>query len=622
VTRQIAHSRRPAARAALIAAVISVTLALALPAESRASCGQVRVAEPAHRHGHDRPPLAIGDSTMLLALYDLAAVGYEANAHGCRQFPEALALLRQRRAEHTLPHMVVIALGADGAVTHDDIGEAFGLLCCTHLLVLVTPRELGGGSGADAAIVRQQVQRHSNRALLLDWVKDSEGHGDWFQPDGIHLTTAGALAFTALLRTALRDAYPAHKRRRVPCRGRPVDSHAATARAAAAPLTLTASLARTGYVGARIAGPQGASVQLSERVHHADKPLAVVQLATGRATVPQALRWACAPRKRELRATTLPPSRPEQAIAHVVTPSCTRRLRTAIARSARVGAAITIRLRDRWGIGALPIQICVTPPGGPAACSRWWVHRDEPRRTISIPAPRPGGWEIAVTGLDGRTKERLSWAEHPGGRIRLLAVGDSEMQVLDDLLAQDLGAHGVDVTKDARISTGLTKPFFFDWQGHARQQAATLRPDATVMFIGANDGFSVTGPRGAPVPCCGPSWSTGYANLVAQMMRTYSRGNAGRVYWFVLPAPRPGSFSGLFGSVDAGIRQAARRFPGRVQLIDAYRFFTPGGYRDFMTYHGQGFVIHEPDGVHLSTSADGVAAGLVVDQMRADHLIR
>jgi uncharacterized protein len=196
------------------------------------------------------------------------------------------------------------------------------------------------------------------------------------------------------------------------------------------------------------------------------------------------------------------------------------------------------------------------------------------------------------------------------------------MQVLDDFLAQDLGAHGVDVTKDARISTGLTKPFFFDWQGHARQQATTLRPDATVMFIGANDGFSATGPRGAPVPCCGPSWSAGYANLVAQMMRTYLRGDAGRVYWFVLPAPRPGSFSGLFGSVDAGIRRAARRFPGRVELIDVYAFFTPGCYRDFMTYHGQGFVIHEPDGVHLSTAADGVAARLVVDQMRAEHLIR
>ena len=53
--------------------------------------------------------------------------------------------------------MVVIALGADGSVTTGDIGAALGVLCCTHLLVLVTNRELGGGSGSDAATEREEV---------------------------------------------------------------------------------------------------------------------------------------------------------------------------------------------------------------------------------------------------------------------------------------------------------------------------------------------------------------------------------------------------------------------------------------------------------------------------------
>ncbi len=148
---------------------------------------------------------------MLLAMYDLTAAGFQVNAHGCRQFPEALALLRARKRVGTLPHMVVIALGADGAVTHADIGQALGLVCCQRLLVLVTPRELGGGSGSDAATVRQEVRRHPKRARLLDWVDFSRGHGGWFQPDGVHLTTAGALAFTGFLRHALPWAYPKPK---------------------------------------------------------------------------------------------------------------------------------------------------------------------------------------------------------------------------------------------------------------------------------------------------------------------------------------------------------------------------------------------------------------------------
>jgi hypothetical protein len=112
--------------------------------------------------------------------------------------------------------MVVIALGADGSISGREIGETLGLLCCTRLLVLVTPRELGGGSGADAATVRAEVRHHPGRTRLLDWVQFSAGHGDWFQPDGLHLTTAGASAFTSFLAQALRWAYPPPRRRRPP----------------------------------------------------------------------------------------------------------------------------------------------------------------------------------------------------------------------------------------------------------------------------------------------------------------------------------------------------------------------------------------------------------------------
>ena len=197
------------------------------------------------------------------------------------------------------------------------------------------------------------------------------------------------------------------------------------------------------------------------------------------------------------------------------------------------------------------------------------------------------------------------------------------MQLLDDFLGQDLKSHGVEVTSDARISTGLTNSFFFDWQSHAAQEAASLRPDVTVIFMGANDGFAVRGANGETIPCCSPSWSAGYATLVARMMSTYLRGNAGRVYWFTLPTPRSGNFQSVFDGVNGGIRRAAKRFPGRVALIDANAFFTPGNrYRDFMTYQGRGFVIHESDGVHLSVASDTVAATLVVHQLLADHIIR
>jgi lysophospholipase L1-like esterase len=301
----------------------------------------------------------------------------------------------------------------------------------------------------------------------------------------------------------------------------------------------------------------------------------------------------------------------------------TRRLTAVIASRADVGGSIVIRLHDRRNTGRVRLTICITPPGGRRACSRWYLRAGRPRRVIRIPVARPGGWRVSVLSHDAARRDRTVWVSHAGGRLRLLAAGDSEMQILDTFIAQDAARYGVRVTSDARISTGLTNSFFFDWPRHARAQTATLQPDATVFFIGANDGFSVRGKGGHQVGCCGADWAAGYANLVAQMMRIYLRGRAGRVYWFVLPTPRPANFQRLFNAVNAGIRSAARRFPGRVALIDANAFFTPGNrYRDYMVYRGHGFVIHEPDGIHLSTAADHIDASFIVGRLLGDRLIR
>lgn len=388
-------------------------------------------------------------------------------------------------------------------------------------------------------------------------------------------------------------------------------------------LAVYASLPATGYVRVTLSGSPRAQVQLSEQRAARATPIDVVTLSSsGTATLPRALTWQCGRRVRHLVATTLPPAGVAAAQATITTPACTRRLAAHIASRARVGGSIMIQLTDRWKLGGLALTICVTPPGGRRSCSPWYLRAGTASRVVRIGVARPGGWRATVRTRYGSPAGALVWVSHPGGHIRLLAAGDSEMQILDDFIAQDAAHYRVDVSSDARISTGLTNSFFFDWPEHARGQVATLRPDATVFFIGANDGFSVVGPGGRPVGCCGAEWSAGYADLVAEMMRIYLHGNLGRVYWFLLPAPRPANFQRLFDAVNAGIRAAAKRFPGRVSLIDANAFFTPGDrYRDYMVYHGRGFVIHEADGIHLSTASDAIDAAFVVRRLLADRII-
>ncbi len=175
-----------------------------------AACGGVEQVNPRKDVTLGRAPLAVGDSPMLLALPNLAQIGYRANARGCRQWPEGLALLRDLRREDHLPRLVVVALGSNGVVTKGDIRKALDIVGKKRKLGLVTPRESGGGAGHDADVVRTQARKHKNRTVLLDWVKYSAGHPAWFQADGLHLTFDGAEAMARLLKRPLKHLPPPH----------------------------------------------------------------------------------------------------------------------------------------------------------------------------------------------------------------------------------------------------------------------------------------------------------------------------------------------------------------------------------------------------------------------------
>ncbi|MHB8694772.1 MAG: DUF459 domain-containing protein [Solirubrobacteraceae bacterium] len=616
------------ARLVAIAVLLGAPAAmLSLPAASEAACGGTVTAYPRHHPAGQLPPLAIGDSTMLLSLPGLASAGYQADAHGCRQLVQAVGMLGGLRAAGRLPHMVAIALGSNCCITDAQIGQALAILGPHRLLVLVTPVGVGGGDGTGAGAERAAARRNPGRIVLLDWARYSAGHPGWFQPDGLHLSYPGVYAFTKLLASALPYAYE-------PC---PQKNFARAfagafarpfarvrARAAAAygvPLHLQLSDHHTGYVDARLAGPAGTSVTLRTGADGTQTLPRITIPASGTIAFPGLLTWLCSPRMRTVSAYTDPAA--PSATATVTTPSCARRFSLHTRPRGRVGTSVLVQIADRWRIGNLEVSLCTRPPGGLERCAPGFLKPAQRRLTARVALKRPGGWTIRLLTGYGRPPARQVWASHPGGRIELFAGGDSEMQILDTYIAQDLAPHGVSVSSEARPSTGMTNSWFFDWQHAARLEAATVRPDVSVFIIGANDGFGVFGPGGASVGCCATAWSAGYANLVAEMMSSLLRGGSGRVYWFLLPAPSPSNFQAVFNGVNAGIRAAARRFPGRVGLIDANAFFTPGNrYRDYMVYRGNGFVIHEADGIHLSSASDLLAAELLTRRLITDHIIR
>jgi hypothetical protein len=186
------------------------------PSAKAAGCGGVQQVSAQQRTG-SLPPLAIGDSTMLLALPDLSHEGFEANARGCRQYPEALALISGLARAGRLPHLIVIALGANGQIEPGNVEQALRILGPSRVLVLLTPRELGGGSGSDAQLVRAEGRRYGGRLIVLDWVAYSASHPDWFEPDGLHVNPTGAAGLARLIGRVLPIAAPPPRTRTPRC---------------------------------------------------------------------------------------------------------------------------------------------------------------------------------------------------------------------------------------------------------------------------------------------------------------------------------------------------------------------------------------------------------------------
>src|SRR3954447_25249468 len=182
-------------------AALAVFALAAAPAQ--AGCGGTVTSKPTHRLGDFGAPLMIGDSVLLGAVPQVARDGFEINTRGCRQWSEGAHIVFQRKRNGTLPHEVGLFLGADWSVSIADIRKVMAIMGPTRVLVLVTPRELGGKGGSDAQHMRHVAQQFPTRVFLLDWVRFTAPHPKWFAPDGLHLGYGGAAALARFLKRAV-----------------------------------------------------------------------------------------------------------------------------------------------------------------------------------------------------------------------------------------------------------------------------------------------------------------------------------------------------------------------------------------------------------------------------------
>jgi len=193
----------------------------------------------------------------------------------------------------------------------------------------------------------------------------------------------------------------------------------------------------------------------------------------------------------------------------------------------------------------------------------------------------------------------------------LLVTGDSMSQPMDAELARALTPAGVKTKRDAKFGTGISKTDLLDWGRYAQIQSRRDKADATVVFLGTNEGFPMKTARGT-VECCDARWAAEYATRVRSMMQAYGRAGRGRVYWLLLPTSSDSTRNSIIRVVNATIKVAAGAFGEQVRVIDLPAVLTPDGrYRSAMKVGGRTQVVRDPDGAHLNAVGGRLAADTV-----------
>jgi uncharacterized protein len=231
-------------------------------------------------------------------------------------------------------------------------------------------------------------------------------------------------------------------------------------------------------------------------------------------------------------------------------------------------------------------------------------------------APGSGGrGEEAVAPTTVPVNPKLPTAADP---LRVLIVGDSIGLDVGGPLQSDLAGTGVvNAQLDARESTGLTRPDYFNWPAELSADLKSVQAQVVVVMIGANDPQDFLGPP--DVPYSSPQWNTLYAQRVAQFMQLAGRGNAA-VVWVGMPPMQDPTLNAQMQDLNAVVQHQAALAHPPVTFVSTDKSLgtAQGGYTAFIT-NGAGQVVNvrAPDGTHLTTGGGQVVAQQVIDELKA-----
>lgn len=165
------------------------------------------------------------------------------------------------------------------------------------------------------------------------------------------------------------------------------------------------------------------------------------------------------------------------------------------------------------------------------------------------------------------------------------------------------------ITTHPQVSSGLTRPDFFDWPTSFAEEVLPDRPEAVVVMFGANDsqGMEIDG---TPYQPSDPEWQEEYRRRVGVVMDQL-RGDGRLVLWVGQPHMRDDGFDERMAVLDEIYASEAESRPW-VEFLDSREVLSPDqdGYQ---ATDAGGDSLRQSDGVHLDRAGAALLAEAVVE---------
>ncbi|NDD26095.1 MAG: DUF459 domain-containing protein [Actinobacteria bacterium] len=211
-----------------------------------------------------------------------------------------------------------------------------------------------------------------------------------------------------------------------------------------------------------------------------------------------------------------------------------------------------------------------------------------------------------------------------------LALGTCKFLLIGDSLGNNL-AYGMipqlseqttlTFTRQAKASTGLSNPWFYNWHTNLATFLKTYKPNLVIVFLGANDrqDYVINGVRQVFGT---EAWKKTYRANISKLATAATKSGA-YVLWIGMPIMKPYNYAKGITLIDEQFALTVPQVPGAIYLgTRAYTADASGAYRGWAMVNGKYSQIRGEDGIHFTATGQQVMATYVINYINRTYHVK